>query len=65
MEKDFEENIWDLLSLNEQKTATEIAGILNRSYYDVLRVLNNLEKENKIEKIQIKNYTYWRKKNVN
>ena len=62
MEQDFSEKVWEVLSEDVQKTTTEICGILNRSHYDVLRILEKFEEQETVLKTTIKNYTYWRKK---
>ena len=43
-----------------EKSTSEIASILNRDFYFVSRFLEEMEQKNKIEKTQIKNFTYWK-----
>ena len=47
-----------------EKSTSEIASIINRDFYFVSRFLEDMGQKNKIEKISIKNFTYWRLKNV-
>lgn len=62
-ENDFKENILLLLQ-EKEKSTTEIASIMNRDYYFTLRLLEKLERENKIERIKLGNkYTFWKLKN--
>lgn len=58
------ERILILLNTKLEKLSTsEIAGRLSRGYYDILNTLEELEKENKVEKTSFKNSTYWGIKN--
>lgn len=47
-----------------EKSTTEISNILNRNHYDTLKILEELETEKKIEKIEVGKFTFWRLKNV-
>lgn len=46
-----------------EKSSTEIASILNRNYYDVLKLLEELESNNKIKRITMGKFTFWRLNN--
>lgn len=48
-----------------EKTTTEIASIIRRNHYDTLHILEELEKEKKIKKIEIGRFTFWRLYNAN
>ncbi|HEY0090088.1 MAG TPA: FaeA/PapI family transcriptional regulator [Candidatus Lokiarchaeia archaeon] len=43
-----------------EKSTTEIASVINRNYYSVLRLLEELEGENKILRISVRKFTFWR-----
>ena len=59
-----EERILEILKEGE-KSSSEITSLLSRGYYDVLKILKKLELENKIIKIEMGKYTFWRLKNAN
>lgn len=53
-----------LNSLKErEKSTSEIASITSKNYYDCLRLLQELESENLIEKIEVGKFTFWKLKN--
>lgn len=56
-----EYKILDILK-NGEKSSTEISSLLNRNYYDCLKLLEKLETEDKIIKIQMGKFTFWRLK---
>lgn len=45
-----------------EKSTTEISNILNRNHYDTIKVLEEMEKDKLIEKIEVGKFTFWRKK---
>jgi predicted transcriptional regulator len=45
-----------------EKSTSEIASIISKNYYDCLRLLQELESENLIEKIEVGNFTFWKLK---
>ena len=44
----------------EELTTTKIASVLNRSFYDTIKFLEELEEEKEIEKIEMGKFTFWR-----
>jgi len=60
--KDPKERILEFLKTKEKST-TEISSFLSRNYYDAIEILEELEKEGKIERLNAGNYTFWRLKN--
>lgn len=42
------------------KSTTSIANQFNRNIYDALKLLEELEKKGKIERITMGRFTYWR-----
>lgn len=58
----FKEKILEELKKGEKSTS-ELSSIISRNYYDCLKILEELEIENKIEKINVGKFTFWRVKN--
>lgn len=54
-----ENKILEILKEGE-KTTTEISSIIRRNYYDVVRILEDLESKKKLEKIEMGKFTFWR-----
>ena len=54
-----EEKILEILKKGEKST-TEISNLINRNHYNTLKILEELEKNNLIKKIEIGKYTFWR-----
>ena len=54
-----ENKILEILKDGE-KTTTEISAIIRRNYYDVVRLLEDLESKKKLEKIEMGKFTFWR-----
>lgn len=54
-----EENVLEILKDGE-KTTTEISSILKRNYYDTVGILERLESEKKICKIEMGRFTFWK-----
>lgn len=52
--------ILDFLKKESEKTASEISGYLSINYYKTLRLLAQLEKENKIEIFKFRDKKYYR-----
>jgi DNA-binding MarR family transcriptional regulator len=48
-----------------EKSTSEIASLMNRDFYYVTRFLEEMEQKGMLEKIPIKNFTYWKLKNGN
>ena len=55
------EKILEILKDGECPSA-KIASILNRGYYEVLKVLEELRIKNKIQKISLGRATFWKLK---
>lgn len=60
--RDYKKTTLDLLKGTEKSTS-EIASLLSRDFYFTTRLLEEMEKENLLIKIEIKNFTYWKLKN--
>ena len=56
---DVEQKIMELLKEGEKST-TEISNNLHRNFYDTNQFLEELEKENKIQKIELNKFTFWK-----
>jgi len=48
---------------NNEKSTSEIASLLSRDFYFTSRLLDEMEKEGLLKKLEIKNFTYWKIKN--
>jgi len=59
--EDKKKRILELLKQGEKSTS-EITSLLNRNYYDVIQILEEMARENLIKKINIKSFTYWKLK---
>jgi len=55
--------VLDILKDGEKST-TEIASKLKRNYYDCIQILEELLSQNKIEKVEVGKYTFWRLKSL-
>ncbi len=59
MENNIDQKVINCLSDGE-KSSTQIASILNKNYYDCLKILEQMQSENKIIKTTIGSYTFWK-----
>lgn len=46
-----------------EKSTTELSSIINRDYYYCIKLLEELEKENLIVKIEVGKFTFWKLEN--
>lgn len=56
----------EIVSILKDKeiSSTEISSLINRNYHDALKILEELESEGIISKIEVGNkYTFWKLKN--
>lgn len=60
--KDYKKMTLDFLK-DTEKSTSEIASLLSRDFYFTARLLEEMEKEDLLIKIEIKNFTYWKIKN--
>lgn len=56
------EQILEILK-DKEKATSQIASIINKNYYDCLKILEELEIEGIIKRIKLGSYTFWRVKN--
>lgn len=56
------ERIIEFLKKDGEKSTSEICQETTINYYKILKLLKDLEKENKIAKNIKNNFTYWRMK---
>jgi len=61
MDNDYKQKVIDFLE-NKDKSSTEITSHLGRDYYFVLKLLEEMEGEGIIEKLEVGKFTYWRVK---
>lgn len=47
---------------NQAKSTTSVANQFNRNIYDARKLLEELEKQGKVERITMGRFTYWRLK---
>lgn len=63
MQNELKKKILDLIEENELISASSLSIKTKKNYYIVLRLLEQLEKENKIiKKLKTKTFAYWGKK---
>ena len=43
-----------------EKSTTDISHNINRNFYDTNKLLEKLETENRVEKIEVGKFTFWR-----
>ena len=46
-----------------EKSTSELASLLSRDFYFTGRLLEDMEQEGLLIKIEVKNFTYWKLKN--
>lgn len=62
MNNDNKNKILEILKEGEKST-TELSSVINRDYYYCIRLLEELEKEKLIMKIEVGKFTFWKLKN--
>lgn len=45
---------------DKEKSTSELCSVINRDWYYCLKILEELEKEGKLEKLEIGKFTYWK-----
>jgi len=60
--KDYKKKVLEFLK-DTEKSTSEISSLLSRDFYFTLRLLEEMKEENLLEKIEIKNFNYWKIKN--
>ena len=62
MENEYNKRVLEILKDNSEKSTSEIASLLSRDFYFTSRLLEDMEKEGLLIKLEVKNFTYWRLK---
>lgn len=57
-----EEKILKELKKRKDQSTSYLAGVANIDYNYALKILKRLEKENKVTKISVKKFNFWRLK---
>ena len=60
---DYKEKILEFISEGEKSTS-DIASYLSRNYYDVMKMMEQLEEEDCVIRIEVSKFTFWKKRGI-